>query len=79
MSILCLIKGCQPDASSCRCRRCGRVMHGWRQVEKNELESELLGLTREGLMRYHMLFEIKERCATCGIERGQTLAEAVDH
>ena len=79
MSLLCLIKGCRPETSSCRCRRCGRTMHGWRQVEKHELASELFGRTRKGLMRYHFIFRIKDRCASCGIEREQTCLEWVDH
>jgi ribosomal protein L37E len=79
MSPICLIKGCHPESTACRCRRCGRSMHGWQQIEKNEIHSELLGHTRDGLMRYARAFQVKHRCASCGVERDEVLSEHVDH
>jgi len=79
MSLICQIIGCHQESDVCRCRRCGRPMHGWRQIEKKEIRVELIGLTRKGRMKYDKTFQIKHRCACCGQDRLERFSEIVDH
>ncbi len=79
MTPICLFGGCRREAATCRCSRCGRTMHEWQRDEAQEVWSELLGLTREGKMRYAKYSRRTDRCTSCGMERKKTHTENVDH
>ena len=79
MSLVCLLGGCRREAATCRCVRCGRAMHDWQRVGKCEVWAELRGRTREGKMRYDKTSLLRDRCASCGLERKETRTEKVDH
>ncbi len=79
MSLLCLLNFCQREATTCRCRRCGREMHAWRENERRTMEAELLGLTSAGLMRYEETIFVQEHCDSCGAVREKTKHAQIDH
>ena len=78
MSPKCLLRKCQRDTATCRCRRCSRLMHDWQSSQVSELRSELRGVTSQGKMRYERLVRHQERCAACGAVRDRTKSQVID-
>ena len=72
MSPKCLLRKCQRDTATCRCRLSSRLMHDWQLSHVSELRSEWLGVTSQGKMRYERLVRHQERCTACGAVRDRT-------